>query len=279
MTSVHALRPLLAFAVLACLAVPARAENYRRPGLEGKWSRRHLTTPVNVMRMIIGPGQPPMFGDRLGGQNVDGGPQYVRTPSGEEQWWARGAVGFGLTKEWEAGAVFLPFQLTPEFDFSQITVFVTRGFRFENWDLGLRLTFQTPRINKDDMRVWVLNPGVPIVYRSEFFRLDAAFFLPFATRDWTAGVTVPVRGSVSVSPHVFFGLESGFAERNVDYESEAVVPLGALAGYTALFGSRVVDFTANFSWDSFYSPNGDGDAVDVKSFRVGAGFVLHTLVR
>jgi hypothetical protein len=260
-------------------ASSARAENYRRPGLEGKWSRRHLTTPVNVMRMIFGPGQPPLMGDRFAEQNVDGGPQFVRTPSGEDEWWLRGTVGFGLTKEWEAGAVFLPFKLAPDFDFSQITVFVTRGFRFENWDLGIRLSFQTPRFNEDDLRVWLLNPGIPILYRSDFFRFDAAFFVPFATRDWTAGVTVPMRASVSVSPHVFFGMESGFAERNFDHDSEAVVPLGALAGYTALFGSRVVDFTAMVSWDSFYSPNADGDAFDVKSFRVGAGFVLHTLVR
>jgi hypothetical protein len=76
-------------------------------------------------------------------------------------------------------------------------------------------------------------------------------------------------------------MESGFAERKFDYENDAVFPLGALAGYTALFGSRVVDFTAMFSWDSFYAPNADegGGNVDVHSYRVGAGFVMHTLVK
>jgi hypothetical protein len=271
---------LVALTMLSAASL-ARAENYRRPGLEGKWSRRHLTTPVNCMRMIFGPGQPALMGDRFAEQNVDAGGQFVRTQSGDDEWWGRGAVGFGLTKEWEAGAVFLPFKFAPDFDFSQITVFVTRGFRFETWDLGLRLSFQTPRINKDDMRVWLLNPGVPILYRSEFFRFDGAIFLPFATRDWTAGVTVPLRASVNVNPHVFFGVESGFAEPRFDYEGNAVVPLGALAGYTALFGSRVVDVTASFSWDSFYSPNADeaGDALDVRAYRVGFGLTVHTLVR
>jgi hypothetical protein len=276
------LRLGLVFATILSFAGLAHADNYRRPGLEGKWSRRHLTTPMNSLRMIFGPGQPPLMGDRFAEQNVDGGPQYVRTPSGEDEWWVRGTVGFGLTKEWEAGAVFLPFKVAPDFDFSQITVFVTRGFRFETFDLGLRLSFQTPRFNKDDMRVWILNPGVPFLYRSDFFRFDAALFVPFATRDWSAGVTVPLRATVSLDAHVFLGLETGFAQQRFDdYENDSKVPLGALAGYTALFGSRVVDFTAMFSWDSFWSPNADdaSSSVDVKSYRIGAGFVLHSLVR
>ena len=275
------LRIGLVFATIFSFAGPAHAEDYRRPGLEGKWSRRHLTTPLNSLRMILGPGQPPFLGGRFAEQNVDGGGQFVRTDSGEDEWWARGVVGFGLTKEWEAGAAFLPFKLAPDFDFSQITVFVTRGFRFENWDLGVRLSFQTPRFNKDDMRVWVINPGVPILYRSDFFRFDAALFVPFATRDWSTGLTVPLRGTVSLDAHVFLGLESGFVQPRFDYESDSLVPLGALAGYTALFGSRVVDFTGMFSWDSFWSPNADdaSDGVDVKSYRVGLGFVIHSLIR
>jgi hypothetical protein len=278
---VQLLRFALTLAAALSSASFAHAENYRRPGLEGKWSRRHLTTPLNVMRTMLGPGQPMMLGDRFAEQVVDAGGQYIRTDTGEHEWWARAAVGFGLTKEWEAGAVFLPFKLAPDFDFSQITVFVTRGFRFENWDLGVRLSFQTPRFNEDDMRVWVLNPGIPVLYRSEFFRFDGGFFLPFATRDWSTGLTVPLRGSISVSPHVFFGLESGFVQRKFDYENDSKVPLGALAGYTLLWGNKVLDFTAMFTWDSFYSPNADDTMsdVNVKAYRVDAGIVLHQLVR
>jgi len=278
---VPSFRPLLVFATILSLSAVARAENYRRPGLGGKWSNRHLTAPLNSLAMMFGPGQTVLMGDRFAEQNVDAGPQFVRTPAGEDEWWVRGAVGFGLTKEWEAGAVFLPFKVAPDFDFSQITVYVTRGFRYENFDFGLKLTFQTPRPNKDDMRVWVLNPGVPILYRSEFFRFDAAFYLPFATREWYAGLTIPMRPTFSLTPHVFVGIETGFAQRRFDYESDWKVPLGALAGYTALFGSRVVDITGMFSWDSFLSPNADdaGDLVDVKSYRAGLGFTVHSIIR
>jgi hypothetical protein len=273
-------RAALAFATLCLFAGTARAEDYRRPGLEGKWSRRHLTAPMNSLRIIAGPGQPMLLGQRYAEQNVDGGPQFLKRSGADDEWWLRGGVGFGLTKDWEAGALFLPFKFAPDFEFAQITVFVTRGFRFESVDLGLRLSFQTPRINEDSLRVWVLNPGVPLLYRSEWFRLDTGVFVPFATRDWSVGLTVPVRASVSVTPHVFFGLESGFAQARFDQRTSQI-PLGALAGYTALFGSRVVDFTAQFSWDSFVSPTSpdSGDTLDVKSYRVGLGVVMHSLVR
>ena len=275
------LRRALVVVALVSSANWVHAENYRRPGLEGAWSRRHLTTPLNSLRMILGPGQPMLMGDRFAEQNVDGGGQFVRNGSGENEWWVRGAVAFGLTKEWEAGAVFLPFKVAPDFEFSQITVFVTRGFRFENGDFGLRLSFQTPRFDKDGLRVWILNPGVPFLFRSDFFRFDGALFVPLATRDWSTGLTVPLRASVSLTSHLFLGLETGFVQPRFDYESDSKVPLGALAGYTALFGSRVVDFTSMFSWDSFFSPSADppDDLVDVKSYRVGFGVVVHSLVR
>lgn len=277
----QSLRCMLAVAAIFSFAAVVRAENLRRPGLDGRWSGRHLTTPHNSLKMIAGPGEAIFLGDRFAEQIVDAGPQFVRPSVGSDEWWLRFGVGFGLTKDWEAGAMFLPFRLAPSFDFSQITVFVTRGFRYENFDFGIRLTFQTPRPNKDDMRVWILNPGIPIVFRSDFLRLDAGFFLPFATREWTAGATVPARVSVSLNPHVFFGVETGFAQKRFDYESDWKIPLGFLAGYTALFGGRVLDFTGMFSWDSFLSPNADeaSDLVDAESFRVGFGFTIHSIIR
>jgi hypothetical protein len=271
---------LLAFAAIGLRGGSARAEDYRRPGLEGKWSRRHLTAPLNSLKLIAGPGQPMFLGDRFAEQNVDGGGQFVRAPGGTDEWWVRGGVGFGLTKDWEAGALFLPFRLAPDFEFAQISVFITRGFRLEDWDVGLRLSFQTPRINQDSLRVWVLNPGVPLLYRSESLRLDAGLFVPFATRDWAVGLTVPLRATVSLDAHVFLGAETGFAQPRFDQKA-SFVPLGLLAGYTALFGSRVVDFTAMFSWDSFFAPTAEAsaDRVDVSSYRAGVGVVIHSLVR
>ncbi|MEI9954385.1 MAG: hypothetical protein WDO74_36805 [Pseudomonadota bacterium] len=273
-------------ASLLLLANTARAEEYRRPGLEGQWSRRHLTAPMNSLNILLGPGQPMLFGARFSEQLVDGGGAYLHTgplatSSPGQEWWLRGGVAFGLTKDWEAGALFLPFRLAPDFTVSSITVFITRGFRFENWDIGVRLLFQTPYKNSEGNRVWELNPGIPFLYRAGAFRLDAALMVPFATRDWRVGLNVPVRASVSVNPHLFFGLESGFVEPRFDVAHNLTLPLGALAGYTALFGSRVVDFTGLFSWDHFLAPSAPAGnaAVDTATYRVGLGVVLHSLVQ
>ncbi|HYQ42146.1 MAG TPA: hypothetical protein VER11_09260 [Polyangiaceae bacterium] len=265
----------------------AAAEEYRRPGLEGAWSRRHLTSPMNSLNILAGPGQPMLLGARFGEQGVvDGGGAYLHrgplaTPNPGQEFWLRGGVAFGLTKDWEAGALFLPFRVAPDFTFSSITVFITRGFRFKDWDTGIRVLFQTPYKNAEGERVWQLNPSIPLLYRAGAFRFDAALVVPFASRDWRVGLSVPLRASVNIDPHVFVGLESGFVKPNFNDAHDLDVPLGALAGYTALFGSRVVDFTGLFSWDHFLSPSPapGTSAFDAATYRIGFGVVFHSLVQ
>lgn len=282
---------LAAAALALASARPAHAEDdddYRRPGLEGQWSRRHLTAPMNSLRIIAGPGQPMLMGERFGNQIPDGGFQYLREPatgvgaaSNDAEYWFRGGVGFGLTEDWEAGALFLPFQFAPHFTFSNITVFITRGFRFKHFDFGFRYSFQTPHKDSGGGRVWDMNPSVPFLFRLGRVRLDTGVFVPFATRDWWIGVNVPLRVSVSVTPHVFVAGESGFVVPRFEDPHRTTVPLGGMLGYTALFGSKVVDFTAMFSWDSFYrpSPTDGANSVEPGAYRVGAGIVYHSLVR
>ncbi|HEX2670877.1 MAG TPA: hypothetical protein VHM25_08395, partial [Polyangiaceae bacterium] len=257
------------------------------PGIEGQWSRRHLTSPMNSLNILVGPGQPMLLGARFGEQGaVDGGGAYLHngalaTAAHGHEWWLRGGVAFGLTQDWEAGALFIPFRIALDFTFSSITVFVTRGFRFENWDIGLRLLFQTPYKNSEGERVWQLNPTVPFLYRGGAFRFDAALLVPFASRDWQVGLSVPLRASLNLDPHLFVGLESGFFKPNFNAANDATVPLGALVGYTALFGSRVVDFTGVFSWDHFLAPRPSpgSSSIDSATYRVGLGVVLHSLVQ
>jgi hypothetical protein len=272
------------------LLVPSRASaesDYRRPGLEGQWSHRHLTEPMNSLRIIAGPGQPTLMGERYADQVIDGGGQYMHAPPGEstgpaeDQWWFRGGVSFGLTEDWEAGALFIPLALSPKFQFSNVTAFVTRGFRLGAVDLGVRLSFQTPALKAYDLKGWSFNPGVPVVYRTGPFRFDAAVLVPIATRDGTVGLNVPVRASMSVTPRFFFAIDSGVIDARVNHAHDTTVPLGALVGYTELFGSRVVDFTATFGWDDFWlpSPPAGRDALELGHYRVGFGLVYHALVR
>lgn len=279
-------------ATLALLAAlgPSRAlaeSDYRRPGLEGQWSHRHLTEPLNSLRIIAGPGQPTLMGERYADQVIDGGGQYVHAvqPSGggplENQWWFRGGVSFGLTEDWEAGALFIPLELSPKLLFSNVTAFVTRGFRLGALDLGVRLSFQTPSLKAYDLKGWSFNPGVPAVYRVGPMRFDAAVLVPIASSDGSVGLNAPLRASVSVTPRFFVALDSGAVDPRLSRRHDATVPLGLLVGYTELFGSRVIDFTAAFGWDDFWrpSPPAGRDAVELEHYRVGFGLVYHMLVR
>jgi hypothetical protein len=267
-------------ALLVLCARPAAADPYRRPGLDGPWNTRHLTLPLNSLVMIAGPGQTMLMGQRYQEQKVEGGPQYIHgTDDAENEWWLRGGVGFGLTPDIEAGAVFLPMRLGPSFEWTQVTVFSAYSIRFDDFDVAVRLSFQLPRKDAEGHRVWIVNPGIPFLYRAGPLRFDASVQIPFATRDWSTGLTAPVRATFNVSPHVFFGAESGFYYARFDTPGQGSFPLGALAGYTDLFGSKLIDFTGMFSWDSFFLPGSDGKPVDVRSYRIGAGVSLHSLVR
>jgi hypothetical protein len=283
----RALGATLALLGVELSSAPACAREYRRPGLEGQWTERHLTQPMNSLRILAGPGQPTLFGARMDDENVDGGAQYIhgdREGAGaplEDEWWIRGGLSFGLTEDWEAGALFVPFQLAPELDLASVTAFVTRGFRFESWDIGLRFSFQSPSLKAFDFKEWTFNPGVPFLYRAGPVRLDAAVLVPFASRNWVFGLNVPLRASLSLGPRFFVALESGFVEPNFVASGDTTVPLAALVGYSELFGCRVVDFTASFAWDSFWLPSApEGtEKLELDRFRVGLGLTIHMLVR
>jgi hypothetical protein len=280
---------LLAFLVLSSVSSVRAEEPYRRPGLGGVWAKRHLTAPMNSLMLLAGPGQNPAFGQRFDTRVIDAGGQYSRfgiTGSAtavthlETQGWTRFGVAFGLTENWEAGALFLPFQWAPDFDFSNILVYVTRGYRFKRADIGIRFSFQTP-----EEKVWTYNPGVPVLLRvSERARIDAGLFMPFVTgrvTDAWFGLNLPVRGTYNVTPNAFVGLQSGFCEPRFDRSHDSTVPLGALLGYTLLAGSAVIDLTATFTWDNFWlvsAPSGV-DSVQVGAYRSVFGVAMHKLVK
>lgn len=281
---------LLALASLCFCAQAQAQQTYRRPGLVGSYSKRNLTSPMNSLTVLAGPGQPMMMGQRYKDRVIEAGGQYTMLGQTgtdptlaplEEQWWARAGVGFGLLPDWEAGAVFLPFRFTPTFDYSNILVFVTRGFRFEHVDFGIRLSFQTP-----EAKVWTFNPGIPLVWRiGGFARLDAGIYFPFGTpraptRAW-AGFNAPVRFTVNLIPEIFIAAESGYARPTYDDAGAGTIPVGGLAGYTLLLGGTIMEFTAMASWDTFAmldAPAGV-DTVQGSNYRIVFGLSMMKLVK
>jgi len=278
----------LAFALAVCLVASAAQAQYRRPGLGGEWSHRNLTAPTNSLAVVLGPGQTVLLGQRYGADIIDGGAEYSHyqyrgsgeTSPTEEIWFGRAGVLFGLTDDWEAGALFVPIQISPDFGFNSILAYGTRGFRFENFDTGIRMSFKTPSSQDDESVLW-FRGGVPFLYRAGPLRIDTGAFVPVAFRHWWLGLSTPVRATFNLLPSVFVGAESGFDWARFTLPHSTSVPLGGLAGYTAVIGSSVVDLTAGVSWPTFWliDPAPELDRLQPSAYRVTFGLVVHKLVK
>jgi len=280
------MRTTLTALVFALLCTGCFHSPYRRPGLGGQWTHRKLTAPMNSLVALMGPGQPMLMGQRFDEQTIEAGATNARVePTGnapsENQWWMRGGIGFGLTDDLEAGALFLPFQFRPDFDFSSILVFITRNIRLsDDLDVGIRFSFTTPDGG------WRFNPGVPMVYRMGPVRLDAGLYVPWEARtwikgggDWWAGFNAPVRATVNVTPHLFAGLDTGYVYPRFNRSDASTVPLGFLLGYSILLGKNVADVTATFTWDNFAQPSAPDDALRTDLYRVVFGVTMHKMVK
>ncbi len=275
---------LAAFSVSLVLASASNAfaEEGVRTGLGGSFTSRGLTVPQNSITIIGGPGQTVLIGQRFGANTYDGGFAHRRfSLSGDanlasaNQSWFRGGVAFGLFDNFEMGALFLTFRLDPDFAWSDFPVYFTYTRTFDNIVVGGRLSFTTPV--EGDLN-W--NPGIPLVVHMGKGRIDTGVFAPILTGDETVvGLTIPIRYSMSVTPQIFWGVHSGFAEPSFDASNDMSLPLGALLGYTTVFGKRVVDFSGGITWDDFLlvSPPDGVDAIQAGSFRVMLGASFHSL--
>ena len=261
----------------------AAAQAQERAGLGGIFSSRHLTTPKNSLAIIAGPGQPPLFGQRFGGNSIDGGFAFHRLKLGSDEQtegshetWMRAGVAFGLLDNLEMGALFATFRVSPDFKWTDFPVYFTYTWTLDNIDVGARLSFVAP-IEGD----WSVNPGVPVLIRLRNARIDTGLFVPIIFEDsTTAGLHLPVRYTQNLTPAVFVGGLSGLTEPDFDTSNDISLMLGALVGYTQVLDARVLDVTASFVWDDlllFDAAEGI-DAVQTGSFRVLLGVTIHSLV-
>lgn len=258
-------------------AVPSRFR-----GLEGVAARRHLTLPRNVVSVIYGPLGSATFGQRYPSSIVDGGTSYLHqnwrgAASGAaraDQWHTRLGVLFGLFDDLEAGALFLPFELAPEFKFEAVTVFLTQQFRFDDLDLAVRFSFQTPGDGG-----WAIAPGALVRTRGRRVSLQAGVFSAMELGDFgepqspTVGLNVPLRATLNLLPTVFLLTDTGMAFDDLSDSHQLAVPLGFGAGYTWLVGKRLLDLTTSFTWDRLLVPNPPAglSVVQPKVFRIAAG--------
>jgi hypothetical protein len=269
------------------LATAPAAEQIRRRrwrGLEGVAAQRHLTLPRNVVAVVYGPLGPTTFGQRYPSKIIDGGTSYAHsdwagsgTGDPSEQWYTRLGVRFGLFDDFEAGALFLPFELAPDFRFDAVLVALTQQFRFDGFDLAVRFSFQTPgNIG------WALSPGFEIGTKGRRLAFQAGAFLPMEVgsfgepKDPRFGLNVPLRVTWNLLPSIFLTGETGVAYDELSVPDQLTIPLGFGAGYTLLAGKRLLEFTTSFTWDHWLMPGQPDDmsVLQLRSFRVAFGASL-----
>ena len=267
---------------LATEADGAGAEPHRPRGLEGVATQRHLTLPRNVVSIVYGPLTPATFGQRYPSKIIDGGTSYAHqnlTSTGVgAQWFTRLGVRFGLFDDFEAGALFLPFELAPDFRFDAVLVALTQQFRLNGFDIGARFSFQT----RGDIG-WALAPGAMVRTLGRRFAFQAGIFTPTEVGSFkepqapVVGINAPVRATFNIVPAFFLLADSGFAYDNLGQADRATVPLGFGAGYVLLAGSRLIELTTSFTWDHWLlpsRPNG-ASAFQFETFRVAFGGTMY----
>ncbi len=259
----------------------------RYRGVEGVAAQRHLTLPRNVVSVMFGPLSTATFGQRYPSAGVvDGGVSYLHRrlsgtdppPVASDAWHVRMGVLFGLFDDIEAGALFLPFQVAPEFEFQSITVFLTWQFRFQDFDLAARFSFQTPGDGG-----WAISPGVMLGTHGRRVAFQAGVFAPMELGSFkekqaaTLALNAPARATLNLLPSVFLQAKAGVAIDDLSSSSTLSVPLGFGAGYTLLFGKRVLELTGSFDWDRLLMPNPNPGlaALQPKLFRATAGASMY----
>ncbi|HEY6077490.1 MAG TPA: hypothetical protein VIW29_01725 [Polyangiaceae bacterium] len=253
-------------------------------GLEGVAARRHLTLPRNVVSVMYGPLSTSTLGQRFPSPAVlDAGTSYlhqrVQTDSSStllaDQWHTRLGVLFGLFDDLEAGALFLPFELAPEFKFDPVLVFLTQQFRFDDLDLAMRFSFTTPGGEGG----WSIAPGALLGTRGRWLAFKAGVFGAMELGALTnpqspaASFNAPLRATINLLPTVFLTADTGVASDDLSSAHRFAIPLGFGAGYSWLVGKRLVDMTASFTWDRLLMPNApEGiSTLQPKVFRIAAG--------
>jgi hypothetical protein len=264
-------------------SVSAPPKPRRGRGLQGVAAQRHLTVPRNTLSILVGPGLPITFGQRFAAGSIEAGVNYRRVDAGgagaTDQWIVRGGVVFGLFDDFEAGALFIPIEISPNPHFDDVTVFLTQNFRFKKLDIAARFSFRTP-----GEVGWGFNPGVALRYRPlSNLALDAAVHLPFEIGSFsdpkqpTLAFSVPLRATWNVTPHAFLLANTGVAYDDLSHVSSAALPLGAGLGYSLLLGKRLIDFTGTFDWEGLvrFSTPSDQDTMNPGSYRVSFGATMH----
>jgi len=257
----------------------------RSRGIEGVVSERHLTVPRNVVAVVYGPLSSPTFGARFPSRIIDGGASYAHLNQGladetgvpPELWNMRGGAAVGMFDDFEAGALFMPLQLSPKFHYDPVLLYFTQQVRFRAFDLGVRASFQTPGTNTG----WAIDPGLMLGVPGQRLAVRLGVFAPIEVgtsgQKSIVGINAPLRATWNPLPSLFISAESAVAYDHLAKRGELTVPLGFGTGYSLLAGSKLIDITASFNWDHWLLPAPEQGSARLQwqAYRIAFGASLY----
>jgi hypothetical protein len=201
-------------------------------------------------------------------------------------------AAFGITKDFEIGANFLPLTFSPEVGYgsslepeSNLQLFATyRFFHSHTVEIGgrVRVFVVTPHTGMSAGAV--IQPSVPFLFHfGKIARLDAELAVPISVNGVSGtgmgvaqttfvGLNVPVAFSIDIAEPFHVGLRTGFMSANLGHFGDyATVPLGFFAGYAIGGKKPVLDIDPFFTWGHFLTPGvgAGGDKINPGDWTVG----------
>ena len=199
-------------------------------------------------------------------------PTYVNLEAGAH---------FGITDDFEVGAIALPIRFAPNFGYGNPRVEATYRFLKGDFEMGARLGINF--ITLSGAGGVVMEPGLPMLFHlGPSARLDLGVFLPLAfgtggtiagvptsaSSSTVVGLRVPVRFTYNIIPEFHIGAETGLGINDFGHAGSTLyVPLGVVAGY-AIPGEKgpLLDLDPYFGFPLFATPGDNND-------KINAGFI------
>jgi hypothetical protein len=198
------------------------------------------------------------------------------------------AATFGITSDFEVGAVVAPIEFAPTAAYGDPQIFATYRFLHQkDFDLGARLrtTLITP--HEGEAAGVVITPSVPfLLHIGKIARFDAEVGVPIVIYGSTTlgpgftmashvavGLDVPLALAFDIIEPLHVGVSTGVGIGDLGHPKETtVIPLGIFLGYAIGHGRPILDIDPFFTFVDFITPGGElgsGDRINPGIFVGG----------
>lgn len=245
----------------------------KKGGHESEYPLTYAERPLTLSKMTLAPA----LGFNVGHVGVSGGGiSASATTFGIEL-----GAAFGITKDFEVGAVVLPMDFAPSVAYGAPQLFATYRFLDSpTVEIGGRLRVA---IYHNGLTGAAITPSVPFLFHlGKVARLDLEPGVAISANragyggttlgggSTYVGLSVPVSFAINVIEPLHVGVNTGIIASDFGHFGDSVtVPLGFFAGYAIGGKKPVVDIGPFFRWDGFLTPGSAGDKVNAGIWNVG----------